>query len=81
MLRRHIAGFMGDPHVAGEVVLRFSIDKQGNLLSYEIAKTSGDWRVDEAAVDMLRRAQPLPPIPDALNVPGFRVTMPLKYKL
>ena len=79
-LRQHIFSFSTDPHVEGTVVLRFSIDKQGKVLSYEIAKTSGNWLVDEEALQMLRRAQPLPPIPDLLNVPGLRVTMPLKFK-
>ena len=79
-VRKHVFSFTGDIHIEGTVVLRFSVDKQGKLLSYEILKPSGDYRVDEAALQMLRRALPLPAMPETLNVPGLRITMPIKYK-
>ena len=40
--------------------LRFVVDAEGNVLSYELVGRSGNADLDRATLDMIRRAQPLP---------------------
>src|SRR5450830_222110 len=43
--------------------LRFVVDAQGNVLSYELVGRSGNANLDRATLDMIRNAQPLPKPP------------------
>lgn len=43
--------------------LRFVVDAEGNVLSYELVGRSGNADLDRATLDMIRRAQPLPKPP------------------
>lgn len=47
----------------GTVTLRFTMDRQGNVLSASVAKSSGVAAFDREVLDMVRRAEPLPPPP------------------
>lgn len=46
-------------------VVRLRIDRTGNLRYYALEQSSGSDAVDAAALDMIRRANPLPPVPPA----------------
>jgi protein TonB len=62
--------------------LRFAIDAQGNVLSYELEGASGSASLDRATLDMIRRAQPLPPPPPELLDGGrIEVVAPFVYSL
>lgn len=50
----------------GTVMLHFAVDRQGRVIVGEIAESSGSARLDAAALDMLRRAAPLPAMPDEM---------------
>ncbi len=50
-------------HVEGVVSVHFVMDADGNVLSSEIAKSSGRPVLDMEALATLRRAQPLPALP------------------
>ena len=47
----------------GVVHVRFRIDRPGRVLWARVERSSGFGELDRAALDTLRRAQPLPPIP------------------
>jgi protein TonB len=47
----------------GVAHVRFRMDREGHVLSAEIRRSSGSVALDRAALDTLRRAQPLPAIP------------------
>lgn len=51
---------------AGITHLAFRLDRLGNVLDSWVQESSGSEALDDAALDALRRSQPLPPIPPAL---------------
>ncbi|MCG6121494.1 MAG: energy transducer TonB [Microvirga sp.] len=65
--------------VEGVVHLSFTIDASGRVLAHSVARSSGSAALDAAAVDMIRRASPLPPPPDATA--SVSVTAPVNFRL
>lgn len=63
--------------------LRFVVDAKGKVLSYELVSLSGNALLDQATLDMIRKAQPLPPPPpELLNSSGtLEIIAPLVYEL
>jgi periplasmic protein TonB len=74
-LLRHIAKFQRYPKAAerqrlqGTVHAVFSVSRDGRLLGAWVKTSSGEAMLDQAAIDTIRRAQPLPVIPAALPDP------------
>ena len=67
--------------ITGLVTVRFTIGSDGELLSYELVKSSQQPLLDEAAVAMLKLASPFPAIPPQLGVSQLTVTLPVEYSL
>jgi protein TonB len=72
-LRVHILAFFRYPDAAardgaplGDVQLSFEVDRAGRVRQMWVERSSGSDVLDEAALDTLRRATPLPPIPSGL---------------
>jgi protein TonB len=71
-LLRHIARFQRYPqaaerqHLRGTVDTEFAINRDGKLLGVWVKTSSGQVVLDQAAINTIRRAQPLPSIPSAL---------------
>lgn len=63
----------------GTVVVRFTVSPAGELLSREVASSSGSAMLDEAAVRSLERAAPFPPIPAGASPGPLVVSVPFKY--
>lgn len=70
-----------NPHViaSGTVVLRYTIGVDGQLLSKEVATSSGSKSLDDAAAEALDRAAPFPPIPPEVSVKPLAFTQPFKF--
>lgn len=47
----------------GETMLRIRIDRRGNVRYYALERSTGHALLDRAAVDMIRRANPVPAVP------------------
>ena len=65
--------------ISGTVVMRFTIGVDGQLLSKEIAATSGSKILDDAATAALDRAAPFPPIPPEVSIRQLAFTQPFKF--
>ncbi len=67
-------------HAAAEILIRFALDRAGHVLSASIVQSSGDKSFDEAALAMMRRADPVPPPPALVADDGLTFTMPVIFK-
>lgn len=62
--------------------LRFVVDGNGKVLSYSLAGKSGNLSLDRATLQMIRRAQPLPPPPAEMLTNGtVEIVAPFVYAL
>jgi protein TonB len=61
----------------GTVLLRFRIDRQGNLLAWSVVKGSGSALLDKAVEDMITAANPLPAVP--ADFAGGNGTQPVEF--
>ena len=65
----------------GVVLLYIVIDRDGRVINSRIQKSSGQQLLDQAALAMLERAQPLPPIPDDMNKERLKFVVPVQFFL
>lgn len=65
----------------GRALLRFAIDRSGNVLDYHIEKSSGSAVLDREVVAMIKRASPLPPIPAEMKTNRLEVVVPIPFVL
>lgn len=65
----------------GVVQVRFAIDRDGRLLSATVHRSAGAELLDQAALDVLRRAEPMPKFPKALARSRLNVTLPIDFSL
>jgi protein TonB len=67
-------------HIQGVVTLRFTMDRDGNLVDVWVDQTSGFTVLDAEAVATVKRAAPLPGIP--ANLPGrLSIVFPIPFEL
>lgn len=88
MLLGHLARYKRYPEDArrrgfeGVNRLRFVLDANGKVLSYALVGKSGSASLDRATLEMIRRAQPLPPPPaDMLQGGQLEIVAPFVYSL
>jgi periplasmic protein TonB len=65
---------------ATKVVVNVVLNRLGHILSAAVAETSGDPLYDEAAMDMVRRSDPVPRPPAALTDDTFSYNLPVDFK-
>jgi periplasmic protein TonB len=63
----------------GTASVAFAIDRAGAVISARLAASSGDRRLDEEAVSILRRASPVPPPPSGLGRGAVTLTVPIRF--
>jgi TonB family protein len=63
-----------------DIMVRFTLDRTGHVLSASIATGSGDRSFDEAALAMLRLADPLPSPPPVVADDGLTFTLPVQFR-
>jgi protein TonB len=65
--------------IQGTVTINFSIDREGVVLTPRIVEGSGSGLLDDAAVDLLRRASPLPKPPNGISPDALTMSVPVKF--
>lgn len=65
----------------GVVHLRFTMTRQGAVLSQHVAKSSGYAPLDAEALALVRRAQPLPAPPADMAGEQFELLIPIQFSL
>jgi protein TonB len=65
----------------GTVLLYFVMDRSGRVLDWEIRESSGHKLLDEAVRDMIRKANPLPALPDSVSMQRLALTVPIRFQL
>jgi periplasmic protein TonB len=66
---------------SGDILLKFVLDRAGRVASTVVAKSSGSRELDAAAIDMVMRASPLPPPPDAVPGEKIELQVPVRFKV
>ncbi|MFL5269091.1 MAG: energy transducer TonB [Stellaceae bacterium] len=65
----------------GVVSLRFAIDRQGQVLSSQINKSSGFELLDDEVLALVQRAQPVPPPPPEISGNRIELQVPVAFTL
>ena len=62
-------------------MVTFTMDRTGHVLSVSLLHSSGADDLDEEAVALVRRAEPLPPMPAELPGNTVKLTVPITFSL
>lgn len=87
LLSREFAKHKQYPRVAllrgwqGTVKIELQIDAAGNVTSTSIAESSSYEALDKQALEMVRKASPLPLPPDSLRGRDFTIVVPVVFKI
>lgn len=71
--------FIHDLAGIGPVFLRYTVNKQGQILKLDLARSSGSEMLDDFALDRMRDANPLPAIPDRMHTNQLRGLVILEF--
>ncbi|MBE0486336.1 TonB family protein [Marinobacter sp.] len=86
-LSRHLARFYSYPRRArqlgqeGTPVVVFEFARDGSLISHTLRDSSGHQLLDDAALQMLAQAAPLPEVPDNMRGQNFTYALPVRFSL
>jgi protein TonB len=86
-LKGQMKRYMAYPRAArennweGKLELVLVIGANGMIADIVVLKTSGHAILDKAAMDAVRKAKPLVPIPEGLKGREFRLEMPIEFNL
>jgi periplasmic protein TonB len=85
-VRRHLRRFMQNPNEGrkdpsyGTVWISITVARDGTVLDAEIAQSSGADYLDQSALEMVRAASPLPPVPDTIPAAKVSFKIPAQYE-
>lgn len=67
--------------ITGVAVVRFTLGASGSVIGVSLAGSSGKSVLDQAALAMVRRASPFPPIPPSLGRGSMSFAAPVRFNL
>lgn len=62
-------------------MLTFTIHRDGNVSTARVARSSGSSVLDKEVMNMIRRANPLPPFPDDFKEQQITLSVPVQFHL
>lgn len=65
----------------GVAQVRFTIDREGRVLTVKLDRSAGHELLDEETLEMVRRASPLPPPPDEMTQERVELVVPVQFFL
>ena len=65
----------------GASIISFVMDRTGQVLSVRLVRSSGSPALDEEALALVRRAEPLPPPPPEMPGRSITLTVPIRFSL
>ncbi len=65
----------------GTVLVSFAMDRTGRVLSVQVVRSSGLPSLDEAAMQTVHRAEPLPELPPEIPGTRYTVSVPISFTL
>lgn len=86
-LRRWLAKYKKYPDEAhkkkqeGTVLVAFVLARDGTVLEARIERSSGFPLIDQATIDMMRRASPVPPVPASYTGERLAIAMPVRFTI
>lgn len=86
-LNRHLSRFYEYPRRArrlgqeGTPLVVFEFARSGALIRHSVRRSSGHSMLDEATLDMLEHADPLPEVPDSMAGNTFTYALPVRFEL
>ncbi|BAT61418.1 gram-negative bacterial tonB protein [Variibacter gotjawalensis] len=84
-LAAHLQRFKRYPNdgarATGTTQIEFAVDRAGKLVHAKVLKGSGSDALDKAAIEMLRRAEPLPVPPSNIDEAQLKMLVPVKFTL
>ena len=78
---KHYPRVAQEQHQQGVAVLRFTLDRQGRILSYTLDRSSGFSLLDQEVLELIQRAQPVPPPPPDVAGERIEVLVPVSFSL
>jgi periplasmic protein TonB len=87
LLLKHLQQFKNYPSGArerseqGVVLLNFTIDHAGHVISRHIVKGSGFPDLDAEVLTLVERAQPMPAFPPSMTEEQLDLTVPIRFSL
>lgn len=87
VLRAHLEHHRRYPTMArmnrqeGVTFIRFSMRRDGSVITARMEKSSGYSRLDDESLALLERSQPLPPPPDEVKGETIELVVPIRFSL
>ncbi|MCJ2070850.1 energy transducer TonB [Methylobacterium sp. J-030] len=79
-LDRHKRYPGGSSRPTGQVTVTFVLDRLGRVLSASVVKSSGDGALDDAALVMMKRSDPVPAPPPLVADEGLTFSIPVVFR-
>lgn len=65
----------------GTAIVTFVLDRVGHVLSVTLRRSAGSPALDAEAIELIHRAAPLPPPPEAISGTTITLTVPISFAL
>jgi protein TonB len=65
---------------SGQVVVVFTVDRDGKVLDAAVKRSSGHGQLDKAGLDLIRLASPMPGLPTTIGKEILAIEVPIRFQ-